>query len=285
MESWAAAGSGSNDVYLGNRLQYHDPQNVWLRSAMSAKGALLGILGLGTLLSLLLLIPIALLFHSSQYCTYGYGCYPSTGGFAPQSTWAFSLVGYVIAALWPRRESISQWELMLDGKADAAESAYATIAGALRDRKIPGKVKARRIRSSAGGTVRNYLTVKRGRYTLYVGVFPFGTSLFLTWSMWRQMSQIAIVWAGLSDALAALLLRNTEFHRVIRSDADRALREAVHNATREGVEAAVSGVGVSLTEVVGNVAIEDETPAQVATPVPVAPTPRPVPPSHSDTSW
>ncbi len=264
MEPWAAAGGSANDLYLANRLQYHDAlrkeDETFLKGAGSTWRALLAILLWGTVLSMLLAIPLTIVAQMMQ---------TDQSKTEASPLQVLALAGYVIAALWPRREAISQWELLLDGKADAAESAYATILLTLRARKIPGRFNMRRIRSSTVGSVRNYITVERNRYTVYVSVFPFGTGLFMTWSMWRTMNPVSIIWAGLCDTASSLLFMHTQFHRVIRSDPDRALREAVHNATREGVEAAVSGLQVQTDTILNSIPIELET-EELATP-PVQP--------------
>lgn len=294
MESWAAAGGGGNDVYLGNRLRYETDQNadkIFRGETDSALWALFGIVTSGTILALLIAVVAFVLgatpFTNSTYCS-GSGssalCIPSGSG-APSPAILLPFLGYVIAAIWPRRSWASQWQLMLDGKAEASDTAYATIAGSLKDHKIPAGVKTRRVRSSVGGTVRNYLIVGGGRYTAYVGVFPFGTNLYMTWSMWRRISYGRVLLGGIGNALASVFMRNTEFHRVIRTDPDRAFREAIHNATREGIEAAVSGVELKIEEVLGDIPIELESQpapqaaAAAAAPVsPVSPLLAPVTP-------
>ena len=239
MESWASASGGSNDVYMGNRLDYRPnatDQDKLIQFG-SAGAALQSIAIWGTILSAIFALILAAVVgtgSSSQCSLNAYG--QVSCGSGNQALLIFALVGYVIVAAWPRRHYISRWELMLDGKGDAAESCYAKIGQTLQSRGIPAVVTARRVRSANTSTVRNYLSVRRGSYSVYVGVFPFGANLYMTWSMWRETSSIRIIWSAISGG--------SEFDRVIRSDPDRALREAVHNATREGVEAAVTGTMV-----------------------------------------
>ncbi len=251
MESWASASGGSNDVYMGNRLDYR--QNATDQDKLiqfgSAGAALQSIAIWGTVLSAIfaaILAAVVGVGNSSQ-CSYNTNGQLSCGS-GNQGILIFALAGYVIVAAWPRRHYISRWELMLDGKADAAESCYTMIANALKSRKIPAEVKPRRVQSADWSTVRNYLSVKRGKYNVYVGVFPFGTNLYMTWSMWRETSSAGIIWAAITGG--------TEFDRVIRSDPDRALREAVHNATREGVESAITGAAVAVDQFLRNIPIE-----------------------------
>lgn len=245
MNDWAAAG-GSNDVYVGQRLLYRiqleeGDQAFGAVTGQAARSALFGILLLGTALYFLVGLVGSLFLHLNSGILL-----------------VLLLAAYAIVGLIPERQWVSQWELTLDGRAEAAGAAYATIAKTLRDRQIPVAVEPRRVRSSIGGDVRNYLVVRRGRYSVYVGVFPFGTGLFLTWTMWLDMSRLRIIGRYLAEVLATLVGRGSHFHQVIRSDQDRALREAVHNATREGVEAAVLGTDLSVEAIFGSLAVEDE---------------------------
>jgi len=265
MESWASASGGSNDVYMGNRLDYrqNDTDKDKLIQVGSAGDALRAIAIWGTVLSAIFALILAALIGGGGSSQCSYNTYGQVScGSNNQALLILALSGYVIAAVWPRRHYISRWELMLDGKGEAAESSYAMIARALRSRQIPADVQPRRVRSADSTTVRNYLSVKRGKYNVYVGVFPFGSSLFMTWSMWRETSSIGII--------RAVVTGGSEFDRVIRSDPDRALREAVHNATREGIEGAVAGVRLPDDELLRNIPIEvmDQT-----APTPVAPQP------------
>lgn len=244
MGDWSAAG-GSTDVYIGQRLLYRTQldegdQGFGAVSGQGFRSAVFSIVMMGTLLA----VPIFWLSNMVLHLDALSGL--------------LILAGYVLVGLIPERQWVSQWELTLDGRSAAAGAAYGTIAKSLRDRKIPVAVEPRRIKSSVGGEVRNYLVIRRGRYAVYVGVFPYGTGLFLTWSMWLDMSRLRIIGQYLAQVVANLMGRGSHFHDVIRSDPDRALREAVHNATREGVEAAVLGTELSVESILGDVAIEAE---------------------------
>lgn len=248
-DNWAAAGSAANDVYLGGRLTYRSNTDesdkaFWRTGTQAVRSAFIGILVIGTALAILFALIAVILVVVLRVDLLGLGVIAIPAA-------------YVLAALIPERDWVSQWELTLDGKAEAAESTYAAIIRGVKERNLPVSVKVRRIRAGAGTGIGNYLVIHRGRFTVYVGVMAFGTGLFVTWSMWRHMSRGRTIWQWMRETAAGLVGRGSIFHQTIRSDPDRALREAIHNVAREGVEAAIAGATISLAEFGGDVPVED----------------------------
>ena len=145
-------------------------------------------------------------------------------------------------------EPIAEWKVLLAGRAHAADSVYSTISGVIRDRRLPVRVKPRRmVNDLATRTVANRLIIVDGTYTVFVSVFPFGTSLYLSWSMWRRRSgwQLATRW--FTDIIGSLFGTTDIVRVMLRTDRPRAVREAVHSASREGLKVAVNGTVVPVS--------------------------------------
>jgi hypothetical protein len=178
-------------------------------------------------------------------------------------------------------EPIGEWKALLEGKAAAVDSAYATICGVLIRRSVPVEREARRIRTDIlPGSVSNYLVLRDQAYAAYVSVFAYGTGLYLGWTMWRTRSGAVVIWHFLKDMAGGLFGYSGLIGRMLRTEKARAMREAVHAAVREGVDAAVQGVAVSIADVLGHdLAVESldslsESPA-------VPPPPRPGPAGYA----
>jgi uncharacterized protein YbjQ (UPF0145 family) len=170
-------------------------------------------------------------------------------------------------------EPIAEWNTLLENKAGAAASSYATIFGALRRRHIPVYVEAKRIRSDilASEAVNNRLVLTDRSYVAYVSVFAYGTSLYVGWTMWRRRYGAQLVSAFFKDLVGSLYGRTGLISQMLRTEKPRAMREAVHSAVREGVDAAVKGVEVPIASTFGyELPIEDLT-AMVPAPMPTPP--------------
>ncbi|MDX3588078.1 MULTISPECIES: hypothetical protein [Streptomyces] len=187
-----------------------------------------------------------------------------------------SIIAFWLVFLLVRQnEPISEWKTLLEDKAAASSSAYATIYGALTSRRIPVSAVPARIRSDiAPEVVHNRLVVTSGRYVAYVTVFAYGTSLYVGWTMWRSRSGAVVIGHFVKDVVGSMLNRTGSLNQMLRTDRPRAMREAVHSAAREGVEIAIQGIEVPLASTFGQ-----EPPVQSA-PVPAAPPGPPAPPVY-----
>lgn len=149
-------------------------------------------------------------------------------------------------------EPVSEWKTLLEDKHAASSSAYAAVYGALARRKIPVSAVPVRIRSDImPEVVNNRLVVRSGRYVAYVTVFGYGTSLYVGWTMWRSRSGAVIIGHFLKDLVGGMFNRTGAINQMLRTEAPRAMREAVHSAAREGVETAVQGIEVPLVSTFG----------------------------------
>jgi hypothetical protein len=196
---------------------------------------------------------------------------------------AFTLF-WVLLLVPTIEEPIAEWRTLVENKAPAASSAYASIYGSLTRRQIPVRAVAMRVRSEvlALEAVNSRLVITDRSYIAYVSVFPYGTSLYVGWSMYRNRRGALLIGTFLKDLLGSLLSRTGLIAQMLRTEKVRAMREAVHSAVREGVEVAVQGIEVPISATFGHeVPIQDlGAPAYTGAPSPTAwagtPAPAPV---------
>lgn len=162
------------------------------------------------------------------------------------------LVFWTVFLLVKVPEDVGEWKTLIDGKAAAAESSYAAIYQSLARRRIPVGVSARRIRSDMmAEAVNNRLVITERSYVAYVSVFAFGSSLYVGWTMWRERRGYALIGQYFKDLVGRILGRTGIINQMLRTERVRAMREAVHSAVREGVDAAVAGIEVPLVATFG----------------------------------
>ncbi|KAA2251369.1 adhesin [Solihabitans fulvus] len=159
-----------------------------------------------------------------------------------------SILGSIgsVAAFWvivlctKAQEPIAEWRVLLADRQDSAESVYSQISGALLHRRIPLAHGSRRIRTGFGANeVSNRMVLSEGSYLAYVSVFPYGTSLYLGWTMWRSRRGYQLVWQFIVDILLSAFGRTDPDRIMLRTERPRAMREAVHAACREGLFVAI----------------------------------------------
>ncbi|GIF16580.1 adhesin [Actinoplanes teichomyceticus] len=150
-------------------------------------------------------------------------------------------------------EPVTQWSTLLEDRWQGADSAYAAIFGTLRRRGIPVDATAVRVRSDllAAELVNDRLLITERDYRIHVTVFPYGSGLFLGWTMSRSRRGAVLLGHFLKDLVGGILGRTGRVEELLRAERVRALREAVHAAVREGAEVAAQGVVVPLAQVFG----------------------------------
>src|SRR5439155_3975571 len=86
------------------------------------------------------------------------------------------LIWFVLALVIPRTEIISDWHLLLDDKAEIAETSYGVIFQSRREgHAIPAAIYPKRVRVGPPVRgVRNMLRVQIGKYYALISAFPFG---------------------------------------------------------------------------------------------------------------
>ncbi|WP_345437092.1 hypothetical protein [Actinoallomurus vinaceus] len=162
-------------------------------------------------------------------------------------------VYWLVLLLSQSGEPIAEWRTLLENNAPAAASSYAAIYGSLARRRIPVHAAAMRIRSDILNpeVVNNRLVIPERYYVAYVSVFPYGTSLYVGWMMWRVRRGYQLIGIFIKDVIGGIFGRSGSVGQMLRTEKVRAMREAVHSAVREGVEVAVQGVEVPIASTFG----------------------------------
>ncbi len=131
-------------------------------------------------------------------------------------------------------EPIGEWRTLLADRAGQSESYYRMITAVLARRDLPITPSLRSVKlSTRGGPVKHTIVLSENEYQAYVTVFPYGTSLYVGWQMWRRRSGARLVGRALMDRVTAANLVTA----MLRTDRARAVREAVHLACREALYA------------------------------------------------
>ncbi len=222
-----------DEEYLRNRLTYGETQT-----------SLDDTVTLQTLVKAFAAPVVAALFTFLACLLYGVTAGISTGGFGALEVLSdaigagilLSLVVFVVAIFSVKIDTpLNEWSIVLDGKAELASGAYSHMREVLKRRMIPVPVAAQRVRVGGGDAVGNYLVLREGRFIVaYVSAFAYGTGLFLGWSLFRRQNAASV----LGDFLAQIFSNEGRADRLLAANRTRALREAVHNAVREGIDVA-----------------------------------------------
>ena len=173
-------------------------------------------------------------------------------------------------------EPIGEWRVLLTDRWQYAESYHRMIAGALYQRAIPIHLRHRRVKlDTAGRPVKHTIVLAEGDYQAYVTVFPYGSSLYVGWQMWRRRSGAQLIGRALVDRFTAANLVTA----MLRTDRPRAMREAVHLACREAVYKEVTPEQWALAQQIdlGELVEESALLMPAAPPSPVLPARQPVP--------
>ncbi|HEX4789127.1 MAG TPA: hypothetical protein VH372_11735, partial [Actinospica sp.] len=179
-------------------------------------------------------------------------------------------------------EPIGEWRVLLTERWQYAESYHRMIAAALYQRAIPIELRHRRVKlNTLGQPIKHTIVLCEGDYQAYVTVFPYGTSLYLGWQMWRRRSGAQLIGRALVDRFTA----GNIVTAMLRTDRPRAMREAVHLACREAVykQLTQDRWNLALQVDVGELVEENELlmphqpPSPVLPPPAQPPTPAPAP--------
>jgi hypothetical protein len=161
------------------------------------------------------------------------------------------LLVLIVFAFMPVLASISEWKFMVDGKAEASSETFAHIAWVMNQRQTPiDKLDVRRVRLGRKVS-RDYLYAGLRPFRAYVSCFPFGSDLYIGWTFWWRLSTVRWWLLIFQRLFQTATLRGSEIHNVHRYDNAKALREAIHSATREGVDAASGTVAFKGSGTIG----------------------------------
>jgi hypothetical protein len=157
-----------------------------------------------------------------------------------QSLW---LVALVLASLFwviPVPALLGQWSMLVESGADASSSVFEHIATAFREHDAPlDALDVRRV-SPPHESARDYLELRRGRFSGFIACFPHGRDLYVGWTFFLRMSPARLVLVSAGRSAAHLTRRGGDIRRALYSESARALVAAMHSATLAGIGAAVS---------------------------------------------
>ncbi|HZV74652.1 MAG TPA: zinc ribbon domain-containing protein [Conexibacter sp.] len=157
---------------------------------------------------------------------------------------ARSLVGFVwigafvVYLLMPIPVSLSEWKTLVEGSGARAQEVFGHVGYALRRRRVPVDGIGVRQLSQPGHPRRDYLHVRHGILSGYVTCFPYGTDLYVGWTLWWRFSPLHYALMVAGRRWQIWTGRGTELHLLYRYDVAKAMREAMHAATGEAVDAA-----------------------------------------------
>jgi hypothetical protein len=149
--------------------------------------------------------------------------------------WVVAFVAYLFIRI---PVSLSEWKTLIEDKGPQAEDVFGDVAHTLRRRRVPvDSVRVRQI-SQPGHPRHDYLEVRHGILTGYVTCFPYGTDLYIGWTLWWRFSPFHYALMVVGRRWQILTVRGSELHLLYRYDVAKAMREALHAATGEAVDAA-----------------------------------------------
>lgn len=155
--------------------------------------------------------------------------------------------------LLPLPALLSEWKFSVDGKAPVADTAFGHIAWVLRQRETPlDTLQVRRLKL-AGQDARDYLELRQGLFIGYVGCFPYGRDLYVSWTFWVRVSPLRLLLMVIARIWQSVTARGTDIYTTLRYDSARAMREAMHGAAREGLDVAVGALAAHGQGIVGSV--------------------------------
>ena len=226
LESGDPAPFDADALYLQKTLR-HEPMELGLDDSASPR--ILRLLWLRALLAwAVVFIPLGLL-----------GAVQAAGnGSQTVLILAFliSIVVFWVVLLRSRAtEPIGEWRTLLPNRSGQSESYFRMINAVLQRRELPiAAVKLRGVQlNTQNRPIKHTIELSENEYRTYVTVFPYGTSLYVGWQMWRRRSGAQLIKRMLVD-----LFKGSDLVTVmLRTDRARAVREAVHLACREAVYA------------------------------------------------
>ncbi len=233
----SAARTGPNDIYLGHRLTYREVESQ-LDDEVGMK-ELLQVLVIPVLVALI----VFLLFFSIGVVQAVQSLGESAFGMTEESSggggWIFfgfllALVAFAGLLRAMRADvGISEWSFLVEDQAGAARTAYEHIVDVLKRRQIPADTSTHQAQGARDVTG-HFLVISSGADAGFVAVYPYGTGLYLGWMLWRPQNG----WDVVATFLRQIFAPRARMDRLLTASPTRALREAVHSATREGVDIA-----------------------------------------------
>ena len=156
------------------------------------------------------------------------------------SLWLAALAVAILFWIIPVPALLGQWTMLVESSADASAAAFEHIAMAFRDHDVPLDSLEVRAVSPPRESARDYLELRRGRFSGYISCFPHGRDLYVGWTFFLRMSPARLMLLSIGRSVQHLTRRGGDIQRALWFESARALVAAMHSATLAGVGAAVS---------------------------------------------
>ncbi len=226
VESTGPSPFDADTVYLQKTLR-HEPMELALDDSVSLRT--LGVMLVRAYLAWVVVFVVLGIFGVNDAAHGGSGTLLSVAVIISAIVFWGVLLGSKVT------EPIGEWRALLADRAGQSESYYRVITAVLKRRELPINPQLRSIQlTTQGSPVKHTIVLSENEYQAYVTVFPYGTSLYVGWQMWRRRSGAQLIKRALLDRVTAANLVTA----MLRTDRARAVREAVHLACREAVYAA-----------------------------------------------
>lgn len=156
------------------------------------------------------------------------------------SLWLLALILASLFWVIPVPALLGQWSVLVENSADASRPAFEHIATAFREHDAPLDSLAVRPVAPRHESARDYLELRRGRFSGFISCFPHGRDLHVGWTFFLRMSPARLVLLSMGRSAAHLTRRGGDVRRALWSESTRALVAAMHSATLAGIATAVS---------------------------------------------
>ncbi|HEY9243274.1 MAG TPA: hypothetical protein VIP48_14905 [Streptosporangiaceae bacterium] len=156
------------------------------------------------------------------------------------SLWLLALILASLFWVIPVPALLGQWSVLVENSADASRPAFEHIATAFREHDAPLDSLAVRAVAPRHESARDYLELRRGRFSGFISCFPHGRDLYVGWTFFLRMSPARLVLLSAGRSAAHLARRGGDVRRALCSESARALVAAMHSATLAGIATAVS---------------------------------------------
>jgi hypothetical protein len=156
------------------------------------------------------------------------------------SLWVAALAVAISFWIIPVPALLGQWTMLVENSADASGAAFEHIATAFRDHDVPLDSLDVRAVSPPHECARDYLELRRGRFSGFISCFPHGRDLYVGWTFFLRMSPGRLMLCSIGRSVQHVTRRGGDIQRALWFESTRALVAAMHSAALAGVSAAVS---------------------------------------------
>jgi hypothetical protein len=157
-----------------------------------------------------------------------------------ESLWLAALAVGILFWIIPVPALLGQWSMLVENSADANGAAFEHIAMAFRDHDVPLDSLHVRAVSPRHECARDYLELRRGRFSGFISCFPHGRDLYVGWTFFLRMSPGRLMLWSIGRSVQHVTRRGGDIQRALWFESTRALVAAMHSAALAGVSAAVS---------------------------------------------